>query len=60
MSLLPMKGLSGSLPVLFIEARLQGPPEIVFSQMGISFDADNCNVALLSKLFALLSGIPDI
>nr|CDP98454.1 Bm10514 [Brugia malayi] len=49
MSLLPMKSLSVSLPVLFIEARLQGPPDIVFSQMGISFDADKCNVALLRK-----------
>ncbi|VDO23155.1 unnamed protein product [Brugia timori] len=44
-----MKSLSVSLPVLFIEARLQGPPDIVFSQMGISFDADKCNVALLTN-----------
>uniref|UniRef100_A0A0R3S4Q5 Uncharacterized protein n=1 Tax=Elaeophora elaphi TaxID=1147741 RepID=A0A0R3S4Q5_9BILA len=49
MSLLPMRSLSGSLPVLFIEARLQGPPEIIFSQMGISFDADKCNIALLNS-----------
>ncbi|VDM20432.1 unnamed protein product [Wuchereria bancrofti] len=30
-----------------MNARVQGPPDIVFSQMGISFDADKCNVALL-------------
>ncbi|CAG9540668.1 unnamed protein product [Cercopithifilaria johnstoni] len=54
MSLLPMKSLSASLPVLFIEARLQGPPEIIFSQMGISFDADKCNVALLMRTSGVL------
>uniref|UniRef100_A0A1I7VXE8 Pecanex-like protein n=1 Tax=Loa loa TaxID=7209 RepID=A0A1I7VXE8_LOALO len=54
MSLLPMKSLSGSLPVLFIEARLQGPPEIVFSQMGISFDTDKCNIALLMRTSGVL------
>uniref|UniRef100_A0AAF5PTE9 Uncharacterized protein n=2 Tax=Wuchereria bancrofti TaxID=6293 RepID=A0AAF5PTE9_WUCBA len=54
MSLLPMKSLSVSLPVLFIEARVQGPPDIVFSQMGISFDADKCNVALLMRTSGVL------
>uniref|UniRef100_A0A915Q5T3 Uncharacterized protein n=1 Tax=Setaria digitata TaxID=48799 RepID=A0A915Q5T3_9BILA len=54
MSLLPMRSLSDSLPVLFIEARLQGPPEIVFSQMGISFDTDKCNVALLVRTSGVL------
>ncbi|VBB33645.1 unnamed protein product, partial [Acanthocheilonema viteae] len=54
MSLLPINSLSGSLPVLFIEARLQGPPEIIFSQMGISFDADKCNIALLMRTSGVL------
>ncbi|VDK81925.1 unnamed protein product [Litomosoides sigmodontis] len=54
MSLSPMKSLSDSLPVLFVEARLQGPPEVVFSQMGISFDADNCNFAVLMRTSGVL------
>ncbi|VDO63091.1 unnamed protein product [Onchocerca flexuosa] len=54
MSLLPMKNLSGSFPVLFIEARLQGPPEIVLSQMGISIDASDYNIALLSKFLVFI------
>ncbi|VDK81573.1 unnamed protein product [Onchocerca ochengi] len=54
MSMLPMKNLSGSLPVLFIEARLQGPPEIVLSQMGISIDASDYNIALLIRTSGVL------
>lgn len=51
MSLLPLKSLSGTLPVIFVEARVHGPPEIVFSQLGISIDADQCNIAILSKFW---------
>ncbi|VDN17011.1 unnamed protein product [Gongylonema pulchrum] len=50
MSLLSVKSLSGTLPVIFIEARLQGPPEIILSQLGISFRADRCSIAVLSKI----------
>ncbi|VDN07419.1 unnamed protein product [Thelazia callipaeda] len=50
MSLLPVKSLSGSLPELFIEARLQGSLEIESSHMGISFDSDQYHIALLKQI----------
>uniref|UniRef100_A0A0M3HYZ5 SAM-dependent methyltransferase n=1 Tax=Ascaris lumbricoides TaxID=6252 RepID=A0A0M3HYZ5_ASCLU len=46
MSLTSIRSISDQLPVIFIEARMQGNPNTVLAQLGFSLDADQCNVAL--------------
>ncbi|KHN74413.1 hypothetical protein Tcan_15861 [Toxocara canis] len=46
MSLIPIRSFSDQLPVIFVEARMQGNPNAVLAQLGLSLDADECNVAL--------------
>ncbi|VDM47599.1 unnamed protein product [Toxocara canis] len=50
MSLIPIRSFSDQLPVIFVEARMQGNPNAVLAQLGLSLDADECNVALFSVL----------
>ncbi|MFH4983049.1 hypothetical protein AB6A40_009758 [Gnathostoma spinigerum] len=49
MSVIPLRTISGSLPVIFIEARLYGDPECVVNQLGFSLDADQYNIAMLTR-----------
>lgn len=52
MSLLPSCSTAaafGGIPVLFLEARVQCNPGEVITQMGLSLNADNVDVSMLSK-----------
>lgn len=54
MSLVPVRSFSGSLPVVFIEARLDGPPRVAFAQLGLSLDVEQCNLGILTRTSGVL------
>lgn len=60
MSLLPSYATAaafGGIPVLFLEARVQCNPGEVITQMGLSLNADNVDVSMLSKSLVLNMGL---
>uniref|UniRef100_A0A915B431 RUN domain-containing protein n=1 Tax=Parascaris univalens TaxID=6257 RepID=A0A915B431_PARUN len=54
MSLTSIRSISDQLPVIFIEARMQGNPNTVLAQLGFSLDADQCNVAVFTRTSGVL------
>lgn len=52
---MPIGGAGAGMPfLLFLEARVLGQPPSVVSQLGLSVDADEASVALLSEFFVSL------
>uniref|UniRef100_A0AC35G6U9 Uncharacterized protein n=1 Tax=Panagrolaimus sp. PS1159 TaxID=55785 RepID=A0AC35G6U9_9BILA len=41
---------SDALPILFLEARVHGNTHQLITQMGVSIDADQCSVGMLTRV----------
>uniref|UniRef100_A0A914EMA2 Uncharacterized protein n=1 Tax=Acrobeloides nanus TaxID=290746 RepID=A0A914EMA2_9BILA len=55
MSLIPTAAtFSTAIPVIFLEARLHGQANNLVSQLGVSLNADQCNIGLLTKTSSVL------
>jgi len=54
MALIPSSVFSGTLPVLFLEARVTGEARQFITQMGFSIEADQCSIGMLTRTSGVL------
>lgn len=55
MEIVPIQGIYGTIPAVFMEARMHGQPDAVLvAHLGLSLDSDCCSVAVFARTSGVL------